>query len=108
MVRCSDIYPEIKTAFFRCEKCKSFEERQLVNAKVKEPVRCAKCKQKDTQQIEHNLCTFTDKQYVKIQEMPENMAPGDTPSSCTVIVYDHNADSLQPGDRVAIIGVYRA
>lgn len=59
-------------------------------------------------QIIHNFCSFTDKQYIKIQELPELVTEGETPSSLTVISYDTNVDGVRPGDRVSLIGIYRA
>lgn len=33
---------------------------------------------------------------------------GETPASITVIAYDENVDGFRPGDRVEMIGIYRA
>lgn len=33
---------------------------------------------------------------------------GETPASITVIGYDENVDGFRPGDRVELIGIYRA
>ncbi len=33
---------------------------------------------------------------------------GETPSALTILAYDSNVDSFRPGDRVQIIGIYRA
>jgi DNA replication licensing factor MCM4 len=33
---------------------------------------------------------------------------GETPHSLTVICYDNNVDGIRPGDRVEIVGIYRA
>ena len=43
-----------------------------------------------------------------MQESPDDMPPGQTPH--TVIVYAHGdlVDAVQPGDRVAVTGIYRA
>jgi DNA replication licensing factor MCM4 len=54
------------------------------------------------------LCIFTDKQYVKFQEMPEKVPEGETPQSISIISYDSNVDEMRPGDRVEIVGIYRA
>ena len=59
-------------------------------------------------QIIHNLCTFTDKQYVKVQELPELVAEGETPSSLTAIAFDSNVECFRPGDRIELTGIYRA
>lgn len=57
----------MKTALFQCLKCKAEVPINLINAKVNEPKNCVNCKLKDTFQIVHSYCNFTDKQYVKIQ-----------------------------------------
>ena len=59
-------------------------------------------------QIVHNMCQFTDKQYIKLQELPELVAEGETPSSLTAISYDTNVDTCRPGDRLELIGIFRA
>ena len=55
-----------------------------------------------------NHCEFTDKQYIKLQELPELVEDGETPQSINIIAYDSNVDKFRPGDRVQAIGIYRA
>jgi DNA replication licensing factor MCM4 len=55
----------------------------------------------------HNLCEFTNKQYIKFQEMLENVGQGQTPSSVTLIAYDEMVDRVRPGDCVEVTGLYR-
>eukprot|EP01019_Chilodonella_uncinata_P003358 GABU01004225.1.p2 GENE.GABU01004225.1~~GABU01004225.1.p2 ORF type:complete len:146 (-),score=67.77 GABU01004225.1:37-474(-) len=56
----------------------------------------------------HNLSTFTDKQFIKMQETPETVPEGETPQNVTLIVYEDMVDCCKPGDRVDITGIYRA
>lgn len=48
----------------------------------------------------HNQCIFTDKQFIKFQELPEYVPEGETPQSITILAYDNNVDQMKPGDRV--------
>ncbi len=56
----------------------------------------------------HAQCIFTDKQIVKLQELPDSVPEGETPQSITLIAYDHNTDKLRPGDKVEVVGIFRA
>jgi DNA replication licensing factor MCM4 len=60
----------MKRAWFRCERCGDEVGVDLDNARVQEPQSCRVCRQTQTMQIIHNFCSFTDKQYIKFQELP--------------------------------------
>ncbi len=70
VIRASEVYPEMKKALFRCIHCKEETTVGLENAKIQQPTDCRNCKQKNVLEIIHNLCQFTDKQYIKFQELP--------------------------------------
>lgn len=56
----------------------------------------------------HNKCLFVDKQMVKIQESPEDIPEGETALAISVQSMLENVDVVKPGDRVELIGIYRA
>lgn len=54
------------------------------------------------------LSTFRDTQVLYLQEMPERAPAGQLPRSVRVYLENDLVDSSKPGDRVRIIGIYRA
>ncbi len=44
VIRCSEYYPEMKKATFKCNKCSTQVNVALENAKVQEPTVCQACK----------------------------------------------------------------
>jgi DNA replication licensing factor MCM3 len=55
----------------------------------------------------HGLSMYRDYQKFTLQEMPENAPTGQMPKSVDVLVTDDMVDIAKPGDRVAVVGVYR-
>ena len=108
VIRCSDIYPEMKDGVFLCTNC-GYQERVAVErGRIQEPRDCQSCKVKESFELVHNLCLFSDKQYIRLQETPETVPDGETPQTLMLIAYDDNVDSVKPGDKLECIGIYRA
>eukprot|EP01059_Diplonema_ambulator_P012794 TRINITY_DN2325_c1_g1_i4.p1 TRINITY_DN2325_c1_g1~~TRINITY_DN2325_c1_g1_i4.p1 ORF type:complete len:838 (+),score=146.15 TRINITY_DN2325_c1_g1_i4:42-2555(+) len=106
VVRVTKILPEMKVALFECRECFHKEMVQEERGKIEEPVRCSNCGKHLGFDMKHNQCTFTDKQFIRIQENPGSTPEGETPASVSVTLYASLVDSVVPGDRVEITGIY--
>merc|ERR1711865_445967 len=110
VIRCSDLVPDMMAGLFRCtnEECKNEVNVKLVHWTIPEPTKCSNCNQNHSFQLIHNDCSFQDKQMLKLQETPELVPEGETPQNVVICCYDDLVDSVRPGDRVEVTGIYRA
>ena len=108
VTKTSSIFPEMKDALFKCTACSNKSQCVIERGRVQDPGQCNRCGLKNVYELIHNLCVFTDKQYVKLQELPENIPDGTTPSEVTLILYDDMVDMIRPGDKIEVVGIFRA
>jgi DNA replication licensing factor MCM4 len=83
VIRNSDIVPEMNIAAFKCAKCGFIIQEQLDRNKTFEPQLCPnqECKARGTFELAHQHCSFTARQYVKLQETPESVPEGEAPQT---------------------------
>lgn len=98
----------MKEAAFTCDSCQQEERRFIEKGKITEPTFCNGCNKSHSFKLDHNLCLFSDKQHVKVQETPESVPEGETPQTIHLCAYEDFVDEVRPGDRVEITGVFRA
>lgn len=108
VTRVSPIIPDLKQCFFKCFNCGTCQEVMIERGKVDEPSRCPHCNEKFAMDLEHNRCSFGDKQMIRLQETPDDIPEGETPQAVTLLAYDDLVDSVRPGDRVEVTGIFRA
>lgn len=108
VIRNSDLYPEMIEAHFKCMRCGRQISVELKEGRIDEPTKCPQCEDNNSFEIVHNLCFFTDKQYIKLQETPDQVPHGETPIHVNLVSYGDMVDRCRPGDAVEITGVFRA
>lgn len=108
VIRSSDLIPEMISGFFQCTVCRATAQVDVEKGRVLEPVLCAHCNTNHSFTMVHNRCRFSDKQMIKLQESPDDMAAGQTPYTVVLYVHGELVDKVMPGDRVFVTGIYRA
>jgi len=112
LVRTSTVRPKLINAEFECQICHhNFGVLQL-SASIKWPKSCVspRCKakaQSDFRLISKNS-EFIDWQSITIQEMPEDLPPGRIPRSVQAILKYDLVDSVKPGDRLKVMGIFKS
>merc|ERR1719295_515712 len=108
VIRSSNLIPEMAEAFFKCSQCGMTAEVEIERGRIQEPTLCSHCNTNHSFVLVHNRSKFSDKQMIKLQESPDDMPAGQTPHTVVLYVHGDLVDKVQPGDRVAVTGVYRA
>ncbi|KAH6570542.1 hypothetical protein BASA50_008269 [Batrachochytrium salamandrivorans] len=109
LIRSSPVLPDLKDAFFRCTSCDCSVEVNNDRGQIREPIVCpsGECKMKNSMQLVHNRCSFSDKQICRLQETPDQTPDGQTPYTVSLCVYDDLVDVGKPGDRMEVTGIFR-
>lgn len=112
LIRSSTIRPKLTDATFECLVCKTQFKVTQLTSKIKWPNFCIKksCKakaQSDFRLISKNS-TFIDWQSVTVQEIPEDLPPGRIPRAMQSILKHNLVDTVKPGDRVNVVGIYKS
>lgn len=108
ITRTSPVIPDLNEACMKCRNCGNTIRIPVESGKITEPEVCTLCGGRFTMEVEHNQCTFVDRQHIRLQEAPEMIPQGETPQSVAAIVFDSLVDYARPGDRVELTGVWRA
>lgn len=113
VTKCSLVRPKVVKSVHYCEKTKSVTTREYrdVTSNTGLPTATTYPQRDEAGNLlvtEFGLCRYKDNQVVCIQELPETAPPGQLPHSVEVVLEDDLVDSCKPGDRVSIVGIYKA
>lgn len=110
VVRTSNIIPDMRIAAFECTVCSQLQAVENIKGCILEPNQCNRsdCGARNSMQLIHNKCMFSDKQLIRLQETPDMIPDGQTPHAVTLCLYDSLVDSTRPGDRIEITGIFRS
>ena len=108
VVRSSEIKPLAKELVYVCPDnhvTKVIHEKGL---EFHEPLKCSdgKCTHKDLE-LSPEKSRFIDFQMVRLQELPEDLPPGQLPHYVDVTVLQDLVDNARPGDRIILTGIVR-
>ncbi|MFX1573094.1 MAG: minichromosome maintenance protein MCM [Promethearchaeota archaeon] len=112
LVRSSAIRPKLVNATFECNLCGAQFEVIQLTSKIRWPKFCTNKRCKAKTQSDFRLISkkseFIDWQSVMIQEIPEDLPPGRIPRSIQALLTYDLVDSVKPGDRVNVMGIYKS
>ncbi len=106
VVRTSEVKPLAKKLVYYCVGCEAEAEAYLKGLEINKPVQCAGCQGKKFNLLPEKS-EFVDFQFVRIQELPEDLPAGQLPHYVEVIVKGNLVDESRPGDRVLLTGMIR-
>lgn len=110
VTRTSAVIPDQSLACFRCTRCGHEVITRNDRGNIDEPSTCAEpvCMAKFSMQLIYNCSAFVDKQLLKVQEAPNDIPEGETPHTVSMFTRQDLVDVAKPGDRVVVVGIYRA
>jgi DNA replication licensing factor MCM4 len=108
VIRTSEVIPDMRRGYFRCAACGFGQEVDVENGRLEEPPACEGCQTRHSMALIHNRCLFLDKQMIKLQETPESIPEGETPMTIVLYAFEDLVDSVVPGDRIQVTGIFRA
>lgn len=108
VVRSSEVKPLAKEIIYKCPIGHKTHMILLKGLNVNTPTKCSdpKCTQKEFR-IDPESSRFIDFQILRLQELPEDLPPGQLPHYVDVSIKQDLVDNARPGDRIILTGIVR-
>jgi replicative DNA helicase Mcm len=107
VVRTSELRPLMTEAAWVCPSGHLTYEMQDDLA-LKKPAKCELCGEVRNFELDKRHSRFIDFQVLRVQELPEELPPGQLPQFFDVNVEGDIVNTARPGDRVILTGIVRA
>jgi len=122
VVRTSQVKPMVIEAVYRCPAGHAIPVR-VTGRRLQPPETCPVCEaelgesgggrrgriyRRSDFKLDQRASKFIDYQVLRLQELPEELPPGQLPHYVDVEVTGDLVDRVRPGDRVAVTGIVRA
>lgn len=113
VTKCSAVRPKVVNTVHYCEATNKYSENSYhdstsVTGFATGSAYPTKDEEGNLLTTEFGLSSYTNNQTLAIQEMPEKAPPGQLPQSVDVVLDGDLVDRCKPGDRVNVVGIYRA
>ena len=108
VVRASEVKPLAKEITFVCPDGHPTKVVQIKGMNVNMPIVCdhADCKHRRFD-LKPEESKFMDFQILRLQELPEDLPPGQLPHYIDVTIKQDLVDNARPGDRIILTGIVR-
>ena len=107
VVRTSELRPLMVEGAFACPSGHvTYQEQDDVM--IQKPPKCELCGESRNFELDKKLSKFKDFQNIRIQELPEELPPGQLPQFFDVNLEGDLVNTARPGDRVVLTGILRA
>ena len=107
VVRTSELKPLAVNAAFVCQK-EHITYVPQTGPLLKKPTRCMECEETRNFELSEKDTVFIDYQIIRLQELPEELPPGQLPQAFDVDLTTDMVNVARPGDRITLTGIIRA
>ncbi len=107
VVRSSELRPLMTSAAWVCPSGHlTFQDQD--DLPLKRPPKCELCDEARNFELDRKQSKFIDFQILRVQELPEELPPGQLPQFFDVNLEGDIVNTARPGDRVVLTGIVRA